>query len=339
MKSNIFIPKTIRVGFQNRNDTYTKRLAYVIYIDELGKVRKESSWDGWRDHKIEPIDFENTPTSGFVLNKKVGDYADGWNHRKSYIRVYDPRNFEFEVDVSNLLYILENTNSIKGKGLDGEFVYGWDGKDLVLIPTESPDYKEIQDYNSILHGLNYIKPSDLVIGGTYLSKDNEEYIYMGKFDKYDYCNGENNGKYFWMMNSNEYLSQTKSVSKKFIKCISSSCVENYSEIYERMIRTKEFSPVDIALTKYTEMSYDDFCSIIEKGWYSSQFLDSNLKLFEVAKKEDGIAVSNVLNRNEYGYWNKQVWTKFPMREIFENKKPVYKEIYLKNGLFYKRETN
>jgi hypothetical protein len=30
MKSNIFIPKKIKVGFQERSDTFTKRLAYVI---------------------------------------------------------------------------------------------------------------------------------------------------------------------------------------------------------------------------------------------------------------------------------------------------------------------
>ena len=44
MKSNIFIPKTINVGYQNRSGTYTGKLAYVIYYDEKGKLRKEASW-------------------------------------------------------------------------------------------------------------------------------------------------------------------------------------------------------------------------------------------------------------------------------------------------------
>ena len=38
MKSNIFIPKKINVGYQNRSDTYTGKLAYVIYYDEKGSV-------------------------------------------------------------------------------------------------------------------------------------------------------------------------------------------------------------------------------------------------------------------------------------------------------------
>ena len=49
MKSNIFIPKIINVGYQNRSGTYTGKLAYVIYYDEKGKLRKEASWNNWRD--------------------------------------------------------------------------------------------------------------------------------------------------------------------------------------------------------------------------------------------------------------------------------------------------
>ena len=159
MKSSIFIPKTINVGYQNRSDTYTGKLAYVIYYDEKGKLRKEASWNSWRDEKISNEEFENVPTSGFVLNKKVGDYSSGWDHRQAYCRVYDPRNFEFEITVENLLYILENANSIKGKGLEGEFVYGWDGKDLVLMPVESPDYKQIVE---LLKRLNREKQTSIL---------------------------------------------------------------------------------------------------------------------------------------------------------------------------------
>lgn len=185
MKSNIFIPNKINVGFQERSGTYTGKLAYVIYYDEKGVLRKETSWNGWRDKNIPNEEFENVPTEGFVLNKKAGDYSTGWNHRQAYCRVYDPRNFEFEITIENLLYILENTDSIRGKGLNGQFVYGWCGKDLILIPVESPDYKEFVTYSSIVKNNESIKAKDLIIGATYLTKDNTEYVYMGKFDYYD----------------------------------------------------------------------------------------------------------------------------------------------------------
>lgn len=43
MNDNIFIPKKLKIGFQNRTDTYTQKLAYVIYYDEKNKLRKEQS--------------------------------------------------------------------------------------------------------------------------------------------------------------------------------------------------------------------------------------------------------------------------------------------------------
>lgn len=191
MKSNIFIPKTINVGYQNRGDTYTGKLAYVIYYDEKGKLRKETSWNSWRDKDIPNDEFENVPTEGFVLNKKVGGDRYSWNPRQTYTRVYDPRGFEFEITIPNLLYILENTNSIKGKGIEGEFVYGWDGKDLVLMPVDSPDYKELVKFNSIIYDNKTIKAKDLIVGATYLGKNNMNYVYMGKFDKYQSCYWKN----------------------------------------------------------------------------------------------------------------------------------------------------
>lgn len=179
MKSNIFIPKKINVGYQNRSGTYTGRLAYIIYYDEKGVLRKERSWNGWRDEDIPNDEFDNDPTEGFVLNKKAGDYSTGWDHRQAYCRVYDPRGFEFEITIENLLYILANANCYKGKGLEGEFVYGWSGKDLVLMPVKSPDYKQIAEFNKIVHNNECIKAKDLVLGATYLTKDDEQWIYMG----------------------------------------------------------------------------------------------------------------------------------------------------------------
>lgn len=187
MNTNIFIPTKINVGFQNRKDTYTGKLAYVVYYDEKGKLRKEASWQNWRDKEIPNEEFENEPIEGFVLNRRAGGVEEswGWNPRKTYCRVYDPRGFEFEITIANLLWILENCNSIKGKGLEGEFVYGWDGKELVLVPIESPDYKEIQEKNKIVHNNEFIKAKDLIIGATYETLKGDRYVYMGRFDRFE----------------------------------------------------------------------------------------------------------------------------------------------------------
>ncbi len=184
--TRLYIPDKIKVGYQKREGTYTGKLAYVIYYDEKGKLRKEASWNSWRKHDIEPQEFDNVPTEGFVLNKKVGDYSNGWDHRQAYVRVYDPRDFEFEITVENLLYILEHCSSIKGKGLEGEFVYSWDGKDLVLLPVGTVDYKECKARTEIIQEGKFFKPSELVVGKTYETAKGEKFAYLGKHDCIDY---------------------------------------------------------------------------------------------------------------------------------------------------------
>lgn len=186
MTNHIFIPKKIKVGYDKREDTYTKKLAYVIYYDEKGKLRKEASWENWRDKDIPFDDFDNEPTEGFVLNKNVGGYAYHWDARKAYIRIFDPRGFEFEITLPNLLYILENTSSIKGKGLEGQFVYGWEGKELVLIPVNAPEYVKMQEMTKTLFEGEFVKPAELKVGYTYLTPKDERYVFMGRVPQYKY---------------------------------------------------------------------------------------------------------------------------------------------------------
>lgn len=180
----LFIPDRIKVGFQERGDTYTKKLAYVIYFDKQGKLRKEKSWEGWRSKKIDPLEFENVPTEGFVLNKGVGGqrYSYGWNARNEYIRVYDPRDFEFEISVANLLFILRECDCSRGKGLEGKFVYGWDGTELVLLPEKSADYQNSKAYTELKS--SQVKAKDLIPGATYTTQGQETLIYLGRFEYY-----------------------------------------------------------------------------------------------------------------------------------------------------------
>lgn len=178
--TQLFIPKKIKVGYQKRGGTYTKKLAYVIYYDDKGVLRKQTSWDGWRDKQIAADDFDNVPTEGFVLNKKAGGYNTGYNHRQTYCRVFDPRGFEFEINIPNLLFILQESNSMKGKGLDGEFVYAWHGKDLTLIPANCDEYKKSMRFTQLQSGK--VGVADLVPGCAYLTKKNEELIFLGKLN-------------------------------------------------------------------------------------------------------------------------------------------------------------
>lgn len=302
MKTNIFIPKRINVGYQERSDTYTGKLGYIIYYDEKGKLRKETSWQNWRDDSIPSNEFENEPIKGFILNKKAGGYKYSWNTRQTYCRVFDPRGFEFEITIENLLYILEYCSCIN-KALDVELVYGWDGTELVLLPINSPEYEEIKDFTNKVITSN-LKTKDLIIGASYLGKDNNTYIYMGKFNYYgmgymyiddrgniistkdkdnipyrynlhnkiyiDHCyRNIDYGKYHWFATEYECNGRKcwdyktyKSLPKLIIECVSTEKYKYLNDVLEDVKNSVEFSPIDDSKTKLILYNHDDFMNIL-----------------------------------------------------------------------------
>ena len=186
MTQKLFIPKKIKVGFQERKDTFTGKLAYVIYYDEKGKLRKESSWNSWRSRKIEPIEFENTPRNNYILNKGMFRYSD-WGSGRAVIRVHDPREFEFEISVDNLIGILMHSDVSK-RDITEECVFAWAGTELVLLPVNSEQYQESVKYTEKQD--KKLSTKDLVKGRQYqMKKSDEVYTYLGFFDWYDWVDG------------------------------------------------------------------------------------------------------------------------------------------------------
>ena len=329
-------------------------------------MRKEKSWNGWRDKNIEPQEFVNEPTSGFILNKKVGDYQSNWNYRHAYCRVYDPRNFEIEISIENLLYILENNNSIKGKGLEGQFLYAYSGKDLLLLPIDSPDYKEIIQYNEILHEKNYVKVKDLVLGGTYKTKSDEEYIYMGRFDYYDDVwesipyeidsyygkvtrsksvkKNVNKGKYHYFVKEtkSDYsdsiyfnILTLKSLGERFISIVSTECVENYAELFDELEYNPHYSPIDESKDEYITYTFEEFNQIVSKNnrWWTY--------CYDLQKNYVSICRMHKINNEitQYYFEDKNTYKKselYSIEEIFNMIQPIYKNTYLANGKLYEK---
>lgn len=298
-KSQLFIPDRINVGFQEREGTYSGLLAYIIYWDKKGKLRQEHSWDGWRHKpeeirqrrynwetreyegeevpygdKVAPKAFDNVPTEGFVLNKKAGGYSTGWNHRQTYCRVYDPRGYEFEISVENLLYILECTNSIIGKGLEGEFVYSWDGKNVVLLPTNSKEYKESKEFTDLQD--KKIGRKDMEVGCVYETKKQEVLTYLGRFDYMvgSYSRGVGDNYYtvkpvkqHIFVDDNGRYHPHKGFTK-LAKRVTTEAVENYSDLLEAYLtsaygdRAKELKAVKVDKLKFKDLDKVD-------GWYEN----------------------------------------------------------------------
>jgi len=279
MKHKYNIPGKINVGFQKRGGTYTGKLAYVVYTDDKGVLRKETSWNGWRDQKIAPEEFENVPTEGFVLNKKVGETR--WSHdpRKAWVRVYDPRDFEFEIDVSNLLLILQECTSVKGKGLEGEFVYAWSGAKLLLLPVDSQEYKESVAYKQACK--QKITKKDIKEGFSYLNKDGDEVMYLGRLPHWRFHWGDD-GKIefkcqkkhifaYLQKDSSPYSNRgdyfVQSGFTKIISKLSDDPCPSFADKFDEYHKSKYGSGPQKLVTTKTKRSkeYYDDKDFIEKG--------------------------------------------------------------------------
>ena len=187
MTSKLYIPKKLRVGFVSREDTYTGKLAYVIYFDEKDKLRKAGSFESWRDKDIPTLDLDNAPFDGFVLNKSITHYS--WDHFSSdrtRIRIYDQRGIEFEIEAENLLGILTQVDCIK-RDLVGQFVYAWAGNKLVLLPCCSDEYKKAVAFTEVRN--QRLTAKQLVPGTVYKNKDDVELLFLGKLPVAENVNG------------------------------------------------------------------------------------------------------------------------------------------------------
>ena len=298
-KTNLFIPKIIKVGFQRRRDTYSGKLAYVIYIDEFGKIRKETSWNNWRYTKenprrgvnkdednsdLESIEIPNEPTEGFVLNRNVGGHGgSSWNSRKAYCRVFDPRNngIEFEIDISDLMYILKTAGCLKGGELPGKFVYAWDGKDIVILPVNSPEYRDAMTYSESRFNRRNFKLADMIPGYTYKTAEFEDWVYLGRFDyfesyKYSDNFGKKKGRRYFFMRDRTALESIVSLSKKIIAVSIPEVDVEYAEMMDRLESELSYCPHDESKDQYAKVDIIDILdeiSLNNIGHFPTLYLD------------------------------------------------------------------
>lgn len=360
MIKKAFIPKTVKVGFQERDSTFTKEIAYLTYKDETGTLRKKRSWEKWQGYACSPdIELINHPVSGFFLNKNAeGKPNEGfnWYFRNSYIRVLDPRGFEFEMSVSNLTYIL-NHCTIKNGQLEGEFIYGWDRADMILIPLSSPEYQKVQEYSNKRYAPK-LKKEDFEVGRVYLDKRNKEFVYMGQSSRYAWAGIENEGQnmglyHFFISYKKEkslqendsfvfrkdWIDIVKKPETNFISKEHLVSKEDMKELQKILDRNVEYSPIDPTSIDY--ISNEKEIMRLLKNPYSG--LTNGVYV-----KTNGVFISVRIDRNtsysiiEQGP-NGKILYKTKSEELAEAARELVnfglyiRVVYLKNGCRYERE--
>jgi hypothetical protein len=240
---------------------------------------------------------------------------------------------------------LENTTCVPGKGLEGEFVYGWNGTQLILIPTSSPDYKEIQEFNSILQNNTHVTAKQLKIGAIYKNKQNEEIMYMGQFDRYSsyyYCGNNNHeetnndGKHFYFVDTkyigqeNVCFEQYKTLGDKIIATVSEDCHPNYSDMFEKLEHCSDYSPIDSSKDEHISYTLEEFTKYIEEENYYCRVMSYDNDV-------QNIGNYNCEKNGYISYWNGKDYSKESIENVFNKLKPKYINKYLKNGKFYKKQ--
>ena len=314
-KSQLLIPSRIRVGFNKRSDTYTGLLGYVIYYDTTGKLRKEKSFDGWRDATIEPVEYDNEPTEGFVINKDVGGRRS-WSHygRAERVRVWDPRNHEFEISIENLLFILREGACSPGKGLEGKFVYVWDNNPSsppVLLPVTSLDYQNSQAFTGLQN--KTVKLREMVPGHTYITKRQEHWVYLGRFDYYyaidhrynrkvDGDPGKTRKQVFAKNEDGEWGIVYQNDVRQVAALICATQPDNFAELVELHTRTARGSRIAKLFTKPTDREIKpnygygsfDWCFEIKPGVFGearTEYYDQKPKstsVHPIIRVQDGV---------------------------------------------------
>lgn len=104
--------------------------------DSAFRKRKETvdAWSG--KESLTPLDLDNVPTHGF----KIVDTVSRYSTSNKFFRVEDPRGFELEIDVNNLLDIIEKHTIVQGTIME-PMLWGRFGSNNYLVSGNSEEYK------------------------------------------------------------------------------------------------------------------------------------------------------------------------------------------------------
>jgi hypothetical protein len=122
-----------------------------------------------------------------------------------------------------------HTDCLK-RGLEGEFVYAWNGTELVLLPTCSQEYQDALVFTGLQ--AEKVAAKDLKLGFSYLTKKQETLIYLGRFTFTDKYSKVISKRYvFW---NPYYKDYTKKVGRlEFLSGVSSLAkVSSSSEVVD-----------------------------------------------------------------------------------------------------------
>jgi len=129
---------------------------------------------------------ENVARTGFRITKSISR-GGSWNGNNKVVRIEDPRGFELEISVDNLVKMMSMTTFIDGVCQEA-CVWGRQGASNILLPVTSELYKDAVD-RTAYRAKTTISLRDVNFGDTVVLKKTENFRgltgeYMGAYHVY-----------------------------------------------------------------------------------------------------------------------------------------------------------
>lgn len=169
--STIKVPEKVYIGFQGRRTQDDVPLGFMTpYGEDQAGQKRMATVDGWArgyygstNKAFNSVTLDNKPMIGFKIGRAVRRYGR-FSGNSSKIRVEDPRGFELEISIENMLMLM-NSNIIEDGELVAECVWGRDGNANVLLPLNSEPYAhylQTQQKKAAVIGLKNVKVGDSI---------------------------------------------------------------------------------------------------------------------------------------------------------------------------------
>lgn len=268
MTTKFYIPKKLKIGYNEREQQYVPRLAFINYYRPQGDLRFKKTFDDWIDKNVPTEEYDNIPTEGFVIDNgaernEYKQFAD----TPDYIQVYDPRGFEFQISTQNLMFLLNFCEIKTGKLLTGKFVYAWigeKGNNVQLLPVIALEYQDSLDYMQIMETGKKATMSSLEVGKIYYRKNGERFVFLGHFPEWytEVTKGIKERKktktlspYFAVMSDEELVFRIATENKSFV-----------NNLIEGDMASESFmDKCSVAL------EYDDNYSQFPRDWHTERY--------------------------------------------------------------------
>ena len=316
----------------------------VMTRDNSDDVQERFRWKHYEIPKVKDVDYKiydnvpNEPRLGFRITQAISR-GGSWSGGNKVVRIEDPRGFELEISVDNLVKIMSMTTFVSGECQEA-CVWGRQGSNNILLPETSKPYKEARKVTDYRNKAT-ISLRDVNFGDTVELKKTENFNgltgkYMGAYYAYSlqplYKSKE------FSETGYQYYPSTK-VDYTFIKFHKRYIFEKDGKYFgvsnckiHKIIETVDTPVVrtDLSSENYEDLSYGRIGTVIA-------LTTNKVSAAEIALTAEFVQTNKVDETNSINYGKASIWAKDPKSNNMMRFKRTYYDPYYHTTNEYESE--